>query len=74
MIFKNISIRDPQFLKELRKTHPTLPVATCEVGATERRSITVDLKAARISYTVGDSTSRLLWQGRGREPVEGSNA
>ena len=39
-----------------------IPMAAREVGGTERRSISVDVAAAQIFYTVGDSDMRLLWE------------
>jgi len=51
-----------------------IPIEVSQTGGTARRSICLDVKSARISYTVGDSASILLWQGRGHEPMEGGDA
>jgi chemotaxis protein CheD len=51
-----------------------IPIEASEIGGTARRSIALDVESVRITYTVGDSASMLLWQDRDRNPVEGGDA
>ena len=38
-----------------------IAVAARELGGTERRSVSLDVEAMKIFYTVGDSATELLW-------------
>ena len=49
-----------------------IPIAAREAGGTQRRSISVDVEAAKVFYTVGDSATELLWP-TVRCPVGGIN-
>jgi len=44
------------------------PVAT-ELGGTQRRSCALDISFGRVTYTVGDSAGRTLWEPRASAPV-----
>ena len=42
-----------------------------ELGGTQRRSCTLDVRHGRVTYTVGDSAKRTLWEAAGRRGVDG---
>lgn len=43
------------------------PVAT-ELGGTQRRTCALDVACGRVTYTVGDSAGRTLWEPRASDP------
>lgn len=49
-----------------------LPIVATEVGGTQRRSCALDVGRGRVTYTVGDSEQRVLWEAAG--PVSLSTA
>jgi len=50
-----------QSLAEILRRMSITPVAM-EVGGTQRRSCSLDVGCGRVTYTVGDSTERTLWE------------
>ncbi len=56
-----------QSLVELFDTMGIRPVAT-ELGGTQRRTCALDVACGRVTYTVGDSSERTLWESRASDP------
>jgi len=48
------------------------PVAM-ELGGTQRRNCTLDIASGRVTFTVGDSTERTLWEARGSDSGPAKN-
>ena len=50
-----------------------LRAVAAEVGGTQRRSCTLDVSRGRVTYTIGDSEKRTLWEAEGRRGVDAAS-